>query len=124
MERTIFSLHARDDAAQLAAEYASRAALAYEWEGFPEVPLGEAKSADTFVTTQPNSPLVSYALLFAGHRKLCAAEIARGLDADDPRAGELQRAAETQLLRARDSGNPLIREVASYILRTRRCVER
>jgi hypothetical protein len=124
MERTIFSLFARDDAAQLAAEYVKEAVLSYEWEGFPEAPLGEATSADTFLTTQPNSPLVPYALLFAGHRKTCAAEIMRGLDADDPRAGELQRAADTQLLRARNSGSPLIREVSSYIIRTRRCVER
>jgi hypothetical protein len=124
MERALFSLFPRDDAAQLAAEYVKGAALAYEWEGFPEVPLGEAQSADTFLARQPNSPLVPYALLFAGHRKACAAEIMRGFNDDDPRAREIQSAADIQLLDARDSDHPLIREVASYIIRTRRCFER
>ena len=124
LERAVFSLFDRPDAAQLAGDYATRAALAYEWEGLPEVPLFEAAYADSFLAEHPTSPIAPFVQLFAGHRKLCAGNLIKELTSDNAAARRTLRESEAQLAAARDSGHPLIRVVAEHLLETQRCLER
>jgi hypothetical protein len=124
VERALFSLFDHANSMQLAEDFATSVALSYEWEGFADVPLGEAASADSFLVLHPNSPIAGYVRLFAGHRKLCAVSGLEGLDPGSDRGQQVAREADRQLAQARDDGQPLIRIVAEYLLTTRKCFER
>jgi hypothetical protein len=124
LERAIFSLIDRPDSLQLAEEYATQAALFYEWEGFADGPLAEAASADAFLSQHGDSPLAPYVRLFAGHRKLCAVSVFEGLDPRRDKGMRISLEAESQLAAALTGGHPLVRVVADYLLTTRKCFER
>ena len=124
LERALFCLYDRSDSLHMAEEYATELRLFYEWEGFAEGPLTEAASADAFLAKHRNSFVAPFALLFAGHRKLCAVSGSRDLDPKSDRARAIARDADMQLGLARDAGHPLIRIVAEYLLETRKCSER
>jgi hypothetical protein len=124
LERALFCLFDRPDSMQLAEDYATQTKFLSEWEGLADSPLTEAASADAFLAQHRNSSVAAYAELFAGHRKLCAVSGLQGLDPTSERARGIARDADMQLGLARDAGYPLIRIVADYLLRTRRCFER
>ena len=124
IERALFCLLDRADSLQIAGEYARQITLLSEWEGFADSPLTEAASADEYLAQHPGSPAAPYAQLFAGHRKLCAITEMAGLDRSSGRALAIARAADAQLAAARNSGHPLLRIVAGYLLASRRCLER
>ena len=90
IERVIFSLFSRKDAAKVAASLA----LDLDFDR-------EAAFIDELLRTLPVPWLAPYLNLIAGHRKLCAG------DAVEARA---------QLARARDGGHPLIRLAALHLL--------
>jgi hypothetical protein len=60
-----------------AAAYARRARLSYEWEGYPDGPLNEAKFAEEYLGLHPTSRLRPYLELFLLHRYRSAFEAAR-----------------------------------------------
>src|SRR4029450_2220281 len=124
LERALFSLNNRKDSLALAESFATTVKWLYEWEGFADSPLLEASSADEFLAQHRTSPLAAYLQLFAGHRKLCAASGLDRLDPQSARDGRIAREADAQLSAARDSGDPLIRVVAEYLLERRKCFER
>ena len=124
LERALFCLFDRSDSLQLAEEYSTQIQLLYEWEGFADSPLTEAASADAFMAEHRDSSVAPHAQLFAGHRKLCAVSGLEGLDPKSDRARSIARDADMQLELARGAGYPLIRVVADYLLKTRKCFER
>jgi hypothetical protein len=67
--------------AALAADYATRARILYEWEGMSRSPLEEARFAETYITEHPDSPLLPYLHLFVAERARCAFELLAGENA-------------------------------------------
>jgi hypothetical protein len=124
LERALFCLFDTSDSLQLAEEYSTQIRLLYEWEGFADSPLTEAASADAFLAEHRNSSIAPYVRLFAGHRKLCAVSGLEGVNPKSDRAVAIASDADMQLRLARDAGHPLIRIVADYLLKTRKCFER
>ena len=68
--------YAGPDTAAEAAAYAAGAALSYEWEGFPDGPLGEATYAADYLEKRPDSALRQYLELFQLQRLRAAFEAA------------------------------------------------
>jgi TonB family protein len=77
VERTISALLPGPEIAKAALDFAATATLPYEWEGDPDAPLAEAKSAASFLVAHPDSPAAPYLHLFIAHRHLCAASYQR-----------------------------------------------
>jgi hypothetical protein len=105
-----------------AVNYARSARLSYEWEGFADGPLDEAAHAERALLDERATAFRGYLQLFAGHRKLCAVSGLEGLDPSGPRAYGVAEEAMEHLREAADHEHLLIREVARYVLRTRRCL--
>lgn len=74
MEGEIVALIDAPGIEALAADYAVRAKLYYEWEGMSDGPLGEAAFAEEFLQDHPQTVLKPYLALFLAHRYKCAAE--------------------------------------------------
>jgi hypothetical protein len=114
VERVVFSLFDRRDAARAATLYALDVDLgAADWESVPEQPRREAAFINRLLRDLPLPWLAPYLNLIAGHRRLCAAQMAGEDPEDAPRArGQLAVAAK--------AGHPLIRAVAEHLITTAR----
>jgi hypothetical protein len=77
--------YAGPQAGDEAAAYAASAALSYEWEGFPDGPLGEAAFAAAYLAKRPDSALRQYLELFQLHRLRAAFEAGELSSAFPPR---------------------------------------
>ncbi len=121
LERTLVALFDEPDIGRRAADYAARARLFYEWEGYADAPLDEAVFAEAFLGTQPDTPLAPYLRLFAGHRRLCALGAVEGLDPTSAAGRRVADDARDRLRRARESGHPLIRLAADRLLEHPTC---
>jgi len=118
-----------------AAAYARKATLAYEWEGYPDGPLAEAKSTEEYLRLHPATVLRPYLELFLLHRYRAAfeaavyeiplagtetprasparaAEIAAGYAADQRLAAAKYREVWPRLAGATD---PVVRAIADEI---------
>jgi hypothetical protein len=73
-EQAIVALVDAPGIEEMAAAYAGRAILAYEWEGMSDGPLREAGFAEDFLRQHPETRLRPYLLLFLAHRYRCAFE--------------------------------------------------
>jgi hypothetical protein len=121
LERVLFGLFDVPGISALATEYARRARLSYEWEGFADGPLFEADVADAFLEGNPDSPIAPYLNLFAGHRKMCAVSGLQGLDPSSEKGRRIAQEAVAQLTLARNAQHPIIKLVAERVLESRRC---
>jgi len=74
VEKGIVSLINSPGIEKAAAEYARSAKLYYEWEGFADSPLDEARYADEYIERNPATVIKPYLILFLAHRYRCAYE--------------------------------------------------
>jgi len=74
VEKGIVSLINSRGIEKEAADYARSAPLAYEWEGFADCPLGEARYAEDYLGKNPSTVIKPYLILFLAHRYRCAYE--------------------------------------------------
>jgi len=74
LERGITALIDHPDISSLAVEYASSATCYYEWEGLPEGPGDEAAFAMEYISSNPDTPLEPYLILFLMHRLIAQRE--------------------------------------------------
>ncbi|MBO0862569.1 MAG: hypothetical protein J2P21_29530 [Chloracidobacterium sp.] len=74
VEKGIVSLINSRDIEKEATDYARSATLAYEWEGFADGPLDEARYAEDYLGRNPSSVIKPYLILFLAHRYRCAYE--------------------------------------------------
>jgi hypothetical protein len=119
LERVLFCLFPRGDIFRVAASYASDAEVSSDWEGESDGPRREAAFIDDVLRDLPHPWLAPYLHLIAGHRKLCASQL-KGPDSDAARQA-LAADANRQIAHARDGGQPIVRVVAEYLLKTERC---
>ena len=89
LERAIVVFLGRPDVGGEAAAYAREARLSYEWEGFPEGPIGEAAYAEDYLRRHRSTPLKPYLQLFLLHRYRAAYEAATWSAANPPRDVDL-----------------------------------
>ena len=87
--------------------------VASDWAGSAEPPRREATFVNRLLTDLTQPWLAPYLNLIAGHRRLCASQIAGEDPQDGPRA-------KGQLALAANSGHPLIRAVAEHVITTAR----
>ena len=59
-----------------AAELARNVTVSYEWEGYPDGPMAEARSAEAYLRAHPDSSVKDYVQLLLMHRFRCAFEAA------------------------------------------------
>jgi hypothetical protein len=74
LERDLVALIDLEGIEEMAAGYARRAVLSYEWEGGSDGPLAEAAFAERYLADHPTTPLRPYLTLFLAHRMRCAYE--------------------------------------------------
>jgi hypothetical protein len=114
VERAIVSLIPRGDIQALAADYAGRATIHYEWEGMSDGPLAEAEFAETTLQEQPDTPLGPYLNLFIVHRLRYAQAFLASEKKPEAAAAALARAEKHRAAAANDP-DPLIRVAAADI---------
>ncbi|MBM3288439.1 MAG: hypothetical protein FJY88_14000 [Candidatus Eisenbacteria bacterium] len=113
LERDLFCLVDAAGIEILAADYASRAVLSYEWEGFSDGPMAEAAFAEQFLREHPATPIRGYLSLFIVHRVRCAMETRRGDPGDQAERETVQSMYRLFLEAAFRDPDPLIRMTAS-----------
>jgi len=74
VEKGIVSLINSKGIEKAAADYARSAKLYYEWEGFADSPLDEARYAEDYLGKNPAAVIKPYLILFLAHRYRCAYE--------------------------------------------------
>src|SRR5262249_11912816 len=74
VEKGIVSLINSKGIEKAAADYARNAVLYYEWEGFADGQLDEARDAEEYLRRRPATMLKPYLILFLTHRYRCAYE--------------------------------------------------
>ncbi len=74
VEKGIVSLINSRGIEKAAADYARSAKLYYEWEGFADSPLDEARYAEEYIGRNPATVIKPYLILFLAHRYRCAYE--------------------------------------------------
>ena len=74
VEKGIVSLINSKGIEKAAADYARSAKLYYEWEGFADSPLDEARYAEDYLGKKPTTVIKPYLILFLAHRYRCAYE--------------------------------------------------
>ena len=74
VEKGIVSLINGKGIETAAADYARTAKLYYEWEGFADSPLDEARYAEEYLERNPATMIKPYLILFLAHRYRCAYE--------------------------------------------------
>ncbi|HMB27843.1 MAG TPA: hypothetical protein VKS99_07035 [Blastocatellia bacterium] len=74
VEKGIVSLINGKGIETAAADYARTAKLYYEWEGFADGPLDEARYAEEYIERNPATMIKPYLILFLEHRYRCAYE--------------------------------------------------
>lgn len=77
IERTIVSLIDYESIEDIAAEFIGNAVICYEWEGFSDGPLAEAKYVEEYLEKNFHSPMKPFLYLFLAHRYRCAYECLR-----------------------------------------------
>jgi hypothetical protein len=120
IERVLFCLYPRRDIARVAAAYASDADVSPDWDGSSDMPRREAAFIDDLLRDLEQKWLAPYLHLMAGHRKLCASQMA-GL-APDAATRALAEEALRQIAHAGNGGQPIIHVVAEHLLATNRCL--
>jgi hypothetical protein len=123
-QRLLFSIAASPDAAARAQDYVRRLNPPYEWEGLPDGPEREARFAESWLASEPDSPFRRYLPLLAAHRWLCAAEAwdFQGSDNGQQKAAASREAYKRHLAAAQASAEPLIRAAATALDATGRCL--
>jgi hypothetical protein len=76
IERAAFTIGQGRKAGEDAAELAGSVAVSYEWEGYPDGPMDEARSAEAYLRAHPDSSVKDYVQLLLMHRFRCAFEAA------------------------------------------------
>ena len=114
VERAIVALVEVAGIEKMAADYASKARLYYEWEGMSDGPLGEAQFAETYLSANPATPLRPYLLLFLLHRYRCAYECL-GFEKNLEGRAKAEQKYQLYLKQARANPDPLIALVADDI---------
>jgi hypothetical protein len=117
IERVVYCLFPRRDSARIASLYALDVDVSLAWEGAADQPRREAAFINRLLTDLPMPWLAPYLNLIAGHRRLCAGELASAAGNDG--AASI-RDAQRQLAVAQESGSPLIKVVAEYLTTTAR----
>lgn len=106
LEQGIVSLISAKNIEQLAADYAAKARLFYEWEGLSDPPLDEARFAQEYLKKHPQTPLRPYLLLFILHR---ASQALETMKRDNEAAlVETQKLIETSRSGALACSDPLV----------------
>lgn len=100
LERALACSVDAPNARALAAEYAARATILYEWEDLHTSPLEEASYAERFVLERPSSPLAPFLSLFIAERMRYAFELLDGA-VTDPEMVSLAERYDRYLNRAR-----------------------
>jgi hypothetical protein len=111
MEKAIVSLIEGEGIETTAADYASHAVIAYEWEGMSDGPLAEAAYAEAFLGKHPKTPLAPYLNLFLAHRYRCAFECLNS-ERKSEAADEARRKYGTFMAAARKDPDLLVRLIA------------
>jgi hypothetical protein len=120
-ERKLAALSDDPRAADMARAYVQSLRPCYEWEGFHDCPEREARFADDYSATQPNSPFSEYLPLLAAHRWLCTAE-AYDYERQAAEAERSRRAYEARLEIALRTKDLLLRTAAQRLAARRRCL--
>ena len=110
LERALVCTSQAPSIASLAADYAQRATILYEWEGDYTSPLAEATSAEQFIEANPRSPLAPYLDLFVAARMRYAFELLDGARGNTEMLA-LARKYQAFLSRAQ-SADPLVALIA------------
>ena len=110
LERALVCTSQKPSIASLAADYAQRATILYEWEGDYASPLAEAAFAERFIEANPQSPLTPYLNLFVAARMRYAFELLDGARGDRQMI-TLARTFGTFVSRAR-AADPLVALIA------------
>ena len=121
IERVVFCLFPRRDIGRVASLYASDVDITSGWEGSADGPRHEAAFIDQLLRDLRQPWLAPYLNLIAGHARLCASQL-DGSDTESQRQ-ITAAAARSQLTRARDGSQPLIRATAERLLQIGRCMQ-
>lgn len=92
LEGAVVALSNRPGIEAEASRYARDAALSYEWEGFPEGPMGEAAFAAQYLRQHPQTALKPFIYVFMLHRYRCAFEAAGWNAVSPPKEVDRERA--------------------------------
>src|SRR5262249_49445037 len=120
-ERKLAAVSDDPGAPDMARAYVASLRPCYEWEGFHDCPEREARFADDYSATHPNSPFSPYLPLLAAHRWLCAAE-AYDYEQKPAEAERSRRAYEARLEVALRTDDLLLRTAAQRLAARRRCL--
>jgi hypothetical protein len=72
IEKSIYSLINDEGINSAAADFVNKIELCYEWEGFSDCPISEAKDATEILLKNPKTPAKPYILLYVNYRYLHA----------------------------------------------------
>ena len=105
---------------RLAQQHVDALRPCYEWEGFHDCPEREAKFAEEYVASNPQSPFRELLTLLAAHRWMCAAE-AYEYEEKSADAARSRRASARHLAVALNTESALIRTAAQELSARARC---
>jgi hypothetical protein len=114
VEKGIVILIDEPDIEKLAAEYAKKVKIYYEWEGMSDSPLDEAKYAEEYLKKNTHTPLRPYLNLFIIHRYRCAFECLV-LENNAKKQKEASQKYHYYLTLAKKSSDLIIRLIADDI---------
>lgn len=114
IEKAIYSLIQSDGIETLAAHYAESAKIYLEWEGESDGPLDEARYAENYLATNPESPLKPYLVLFLLNRYRIAFECL-GFEKKTDAQADAASKYRYFLALAGQSADPLVQEIAKDI---------
>jgi hypothetical protein len=120
-ERKLAAISDDPMAADMARAYVESLRPCYEWEGYHDCPEREARFADDYSATHPNSPFSEYLPLLAAHRWLCTAE-AYDYERHPAEAERSRRAYEARLEAALRTKDLLLHTAAEQLAARRRCL--
>jgi hypothetical protein len=119
-ERRLVAISSEPNAVALARAYVDSLRPPYEWEGFHDGPEAEARFADTYRMTHPDSPFRELLPLLAAHRWACTEE-AYTYERNTAAAARSDTAFRRALNVAVKSSNPLVRVAAEHLGQTHTC---
>ena len=123
LERALVCTSQAPSIASLAADYAQRATILYEWEGDYTSPLAEAAFAERFIEANPRSPLAPCLDEVRGiSRSRTVCRSAGGADCGRPRRAGLHRSRCGQAPQGGGRRRETSRDMASRLRRRGRCL--